>query len=151
MNDYFRFEADFIESMRCIPMGVRCKLDTCGIKLKLSEWSDFTKEERDQLFELPCFEENDIQAYREYLQKLVQKYTQSLPDDLVVETRPAWLDSTQVPESLQEKAEALHVQISLDQWRALTPLQRFALIKLSKPSHESKNFPHALREFGFLF
>lgn len=150
MSDYFQFEAEFIESMKCIPMAVRCKLDTCGIKLKLSEWNQFNKEERDQLFDAPCFAEEDIQRYREYLCILVQKYTQSSPDAITVDEFPAWLNSTHIPESLVEKAKSLDAFLSLEQWKLLNPLQRFALIKLSKPSHESKNFPHALREFGIL-
>jgi len=34
--DFFQFEADFVDSLRCIPMQVRFKLATCGIKLKLT-------------------------------------------------------------------------------------------------------------------
>lgn len=33
---YFQFEADFIQTLRCIPLSVRYKLDTCGVKLKLN-------------------------------------------------------------------------------------------------------------------
>ncbi len=146
---YFSFEEDFIDSMRCIPMAVRCKLDTCGIKLKLAEWSKFTKAERDQLAMLPCETTSTIQAYRIFLQQLVQQYTQTLPDELPTEDQPAWLNDTEIPQLLQEKAQALDIAISLLQWQQLHPLQRFALIKLSRPSHESKNFPRALQEFGF--
>ncbi len=150
MSHYFRFEADFIEAMQCIPMAVRCKLDTCGIKLKLAEWNQFNKQERDGLFEMPCVSAQETQVYRKHLQQLVQHYTQSLPDELSVETRPAWVIESSIPESLLAKAAALNAPISLDQWQKLELLQRFALIKLSKPSHESKNFPRALREFGLL-
>ncbi len=38
--------------------------------------------------------------------------------------------------------------LSLDQWQALSPLQRFALIKLSQAGHEHRNFALALAEFG---
>jgi len=150
MSDYFRFEADFIESLRCIPMAVRCKLDMCGIKLKLAEWSRFNEHERNQLSTMSCLLPEEIREYRCYLQGLVQYYTESLPDELAVDANPAWLDASRVPEHLQEKAMAMNVQISLEQWQQLNSLQRFALIKLSKPSHESKNFPHALREFGLM-
>jgi hypothetical protein len=37
--------------------------------------------------------------------------------------------------------------VTLQQWASLTPLQRFALIKLSRSSHEDKNFLPALKEF----
>jgi hypothetical protein len=45
---------------------------------------------------------------------------------------------------------AMGVSLSLEQWETLTPLQRFALIKLGQPSHESHNFLPALREFELL-
>lgn len=138
---YFDFETDFIETMRCIPMAVRCKLDMCGIKLKLAEWSRFSKEERDQLAEMVCESEEEIAAYRQLIQNLVWQHTQAFPDDCVVETHPAWLNASEIPESLLEKSKLLGVQISLKQWTKLTVLQRFALVKLSRPSHESKNFP----------
>lgn len=147
---YFSFEEDFIDSMRCIPMAVRCKLDTCGIKLKLAEWSKFSKEERDQLVEMPCETPETIQSYRIFLQNLVQQYTHSLPDELPVEAQPAWLNDTEVPLLLQEKAQTFQVSVPLPSWQALHPLQRFALIKLSRPSHESRNFPRALAEFGLM-
>jgi len=38
--------------------------------------------------------------------------------------------------------------ISLRQWRELSNLQRFVLMKLCKPGHENKNFPKAIKEFG---
>ncbi|MGA9379085.1 MAG: nitrate reductase associated protein, partial [Phormidium sp.] len=50
----FQFEADFVNNLRCIPMVVRYKLDTCGIKLKLSHWNHFNLAEREALVDLPC-------------------------------------------------------------------------------------------------
>ena len=50
---YFNFEEDFVENnVRCIPMIVRFKLDACGIKLKLSEWSKMVIEERKKYLSL---------------------------------------------------------------------------------------------------
>ena len=40
--------------------------------------------------------------------------------------------------------------ISKQQWKTLTQLQRFALLKLSRPGHESKNFIRAVKEFGLI-
>ncbi|MGK7938235.1 MAG: nitrate reductase associated protein, partial [Xenococcaceae cyanobacterium] len=47
-----------------------------------------------------------------------------------------------------QKASEVDVAITQEQWKSLTPLQRFALIKLSRPSHENKNFLPAAKEFG---
>jgi hypothetical protein len=39
MTELFVFEGDFVDNLRCIPMQVRYKLDTCSIKLRLSDWN----------------------------------------------------------------------------------------------------------------
>lgn len=147
---FFQFEADFVDSLRCIPMQVRYKLDTCGIKLKLSDWNHFTPAERQVLVEHSCFTAAEIRAYRELLQRLVRQHSGEEVAQLPVESQPAWLDTTTIPPSLQEKAKEVGVALAPQQWAALTPLQRFALMKLSRPSHENKNFVPALEEFHLL-
>ncbi|MEH2393102.1 MAG: nitrate reductase associated protein [Nostoc sp.] len=150
MAYFFEFEADFVDSLRCIPMQMRCKLDTCGIKLKLSDWNQMTTAERQALVELPCTTETEIQSYREHIQELILQRTGIATTKLPIEPHPAWLDSAIVPASIQEKAEEIGVTMTQQHWAALTPLQRFALIKLSRPGHENKNFPKAIAEFHLL-
>lgn len=148
MSDFFEFEADFVDSLRCIPMQVRYKLDTCGVKLKLPHWHQFSAEERQQLVDLPCEAGAEIQTYRSRLQQWVLRDTGELPKDLPIEERPAWMQADTIPESVQTQAEEVGVAIAPSQWADLTPLQRFALIKLSRSNHENKNFLPALQEFG---
>ncbi|MDF5739719.1 MULTISPECIES: nitrate reductase associated protein [unclassified Nostoc] len=150
MTDFFEFEADFVDSLRCIPMQVRCKLDTCGIKLKLSDWNQMTTAERQALVELPCTTETEIQFYHEHIQQLIVQRRGIPATKLPIEPHPAWLDSATVPASLQEKAQEIGVTLTQQHWAALTPLQRFALIKLSRAGHENKNFPTAMAEFHLL-
>lgn len=150
MGHFFAFEADFVESLRCIPMQVRMKLDTCGIKLKLEQWNQFNESERLSLVEMPCQAEIEILEYRHFLQNLVVEKTGSLPKNLPRDEYPAWLQDGEIPREILEKAHSLDITISLEQWKGLAPEQRFALIKLSRPSHENKNFLPALREFKLL-
>lgn len=147
MSNFFQFEADFVQSLRCIPMQVRMKLDTCGTKLKLTHWHQFTQEERQILVEKVCTTAEEIAEYRQYLQQLVVEHTGTPASDLPVDQHPAWMDVATIPDTIQEKAQELGVSLTLEQWQALTPPQRFALIKLSRPSHENKNFLPALQEF----
>jgi hypothetical protein len=147
MTNFFQFEADFVDSLRCIPMQVRMKLDTCGTKLKLTHWHQFTQEERQELVEKPCTTVEEIQTYREYIQNLVINHTGTPASDLPVEDNPAWMDATTIPPTVQEKVQELGVSLTSQHWASLTPAQRFALIKLSRPSHENKNFLPALKEF----
>lgn len=150
MSDFFQFEADFVDSLRCIPMQVRFKLDTCGVKLKLSHWHQFSQSERQALVEQPCETAAEIASYRSQLQQLVQTHTGELPTDLPIDPQPAWMNATTIPESVQIQAESLQQTISSEQWGHLTPLQRFALIKLSRSQHENKNFLPAMQEFDLL-
>jgi hypothetical protein len=146
MKHFFKFEDDFVDSLRCIPMQVRYKLDTCGVKLKLSDWNPLTPTERQALVDTPCTLAS-AQDYRSLIHRVVQAHTPELPADLPIDSQPPWMDETMIPESVMEKAEGA---IALPQWIALTPLQRFALIKLSRSQHENKNFLPALKEFGLL-
>lgn len=146
---YFKFEEDFIEdNVRCIPMIVRFKLDACGIKLKLEEWYRFNVEERNTLVYKDCTLQDDILQYRAYLQQLVLQKTGMPATNLAVDPSPAWADTTKVFDMLMHKAHKLGIAIPVWQWAALSNLQRFALVKLSRQSHESKNLPKALKEFG---
>jgi hypothetical protein len=144
---FFQFEADFVEALRCVPMTVRLKLDTCGIKLKLAEWHKFSHEQRTALADMPCQSDQEVQAYREHLQQLVLVCTGHLPTELTIEPDPEWVNNATVPASVQEQTKALNVPFRTDQWAKLTPLQRFALIKLSRSDHENHNFLPALQEF----
>jgi hypothetical protein len=146
---FFEFESDFVEFLRCIPMVVRFKLDTCGIKLKLEHWHQFTEGDRQQLVHLPFETTQDIAAYRQYVCDLVLNYTQAPAANLPIEEHPAWLNSLTIPESVQDKAASVGAGLNLEQWQTLVPLQRFALIKLSRSNHENRNFLPALREFGY--
>lgn len=148
MTTYFQFEQDFVESLRCIPMSVRLKLDTCGIKLKLPQWFQFTSEERQELVNLNCNEPGEIQVYQSMLKNLILERTGVPATEIEIAALPAWMNVSEVPDSVCEKARSLGTTISLQQWHALTSVQRFALIKLSLSSHENKNFLPAMREFG---
>ncbi len=147
MSVFFQFESDFVESLRCIPMAVRYKLDTCGIKLKLEQWNRFSEADRQWLVEMPCHTPEETASYRQALSDLIWQRTQSVATDLSVEAHPDWMEVGHIPLSVQEKAQSLGTLLAVENWRSLTPLQRFALIKLSRSSHENRNFGPALREF----
>lgn len=147
---FLKFETDFVESLRCIPMIVRMKLDTCGVKLKLEHWNQFDRSERQTLVTMPCDSSGEVANYREYVQNLVTVKTGKPAKELAIDPLPLWLNTEQLPEVLKNKAAEHDIKISLSQWSSLTPLQRFALIKLSRPSHENRNFIPALKEFELI-
>ncbi len=147
---FFKFEADFVDSLRCIPMIVRLKLDTCGVKLKLAEWNRFTPLECQQLVDLPCDRDSEVATYRDYVSQLIFAHTGHEASLLAIDPQPPWSNDRQIPESVTTKATEEGVNIDRSQWAELTTIQRFALIKLTRSQHENNNFLPAIREFGLL-
>ncbi len=146
--EYFQFEEDFVEeNVRCIPMIVRFKMDAAGIKLRLSEWSKFNVEERVLLAVKPCSTILETKVYNDYLNGLIFKYTGTLGTPMKVDMNPPWAQHNPITEQLAERINKEGVTLSIGQWQGLSNLQRFALLKLCREGHESKNFIKALKEF----
>lgn len=149
--EYFNFEKDFVENnIRCIPMIVRFKLDACGVKLKLAEWSKMNGQEREILAGASCDTPTEILRYKHYLQHLVWLRTGQKATLLIIDENPPWSILSSIPDQLNDKLKEHDYNMSLLQWQRLSELQRFALVKLSRESHENKNFPKALREFNLV-
>lgn len=147
--EYFRFEEDFVEAnMRCIPMIVRFKMDLAGIKLKLSEWVKFNRDERIALALMACDTEQEITDYHAYLRMLIFRYTGAPATPLIVNKEPAWSEKHILPAEIKDQIEKHNTSITITQWALLSNLQRFALLKLVREGHENKNFPKAIKEFG---
>lgn len=147
----FAFELDFGGTLRCIPMSVRLKLDQTGIKLSLKQWNKLPAEERRQLVEEPCDDLPQIESYKRHLTSLIQKFTMTSVDLVPLDDSPPWANPDSVPERVCVWAGNLGVAPpARDQWAALTPLQRFALYKLTRPGHSNDNFIPAMREFSLL-
>ena len=68
-------------------------------------------------------------------------HTGSQAKALAIDPTPPWADATQIPSDVQTKLQEVGATLSLEQWQQLSSLQRFALIKLSRPSHEKPQLP----------
>ncbi|GAB4210243.1 MAG: nitrate reductase associated protein [Synechococcales cyanobacterium] len=146
---FFHFEHDFIKTLRCIPMSVRQKLDLSGVKLKLHQWGAFSLDQRQTLVTLPCTTATEINHYREYLCQMIEITCQEPAKCFTPDRDPSWQQGDHIPAEVREKALQEGITLTLAFWQTLTPLQRFALVKLSRPSHENANFWPALTEFGW--
>ncbi len=144
---FFQFEADFVESLRCVPMHVRLKLDTCGVKIKLSHWHHFSYAQRQKLIDLPCDRPAEIVAYKEFLLNLISP---DLGSEMLIHVDPIWEDGDRFPPEVLKQAESSQVSVTLEQWSSLSSLQRFVLTKLSRSHHENQNFIPALIEFEII-
>ena len=147
--EYFKFEEEFMENnMRCVPMIIRFKMDKVGIKLKLSEWKKFSTDERIELALMSCNNDEEIRRYSDFLERLIQKYTGRYPTTFEIDKTPSWNDLQTLPENLSRKLSELDQNLSIETWRNLSDLQRFALLKLCRKGHANKNFPNAMKEFN---
>jgi len=145
---FFEFEAEFVRSLRCVPMIVRFKVDTCGLKLSLRAWNLFDDSVRGRLVVLPATTPTDTARYRDFVVAALEAVDQPVVN-VDVEPLPAWMNRSAVPGPVARKARSL----ALDEpepalWSRLNPLQRFALTKLTRGSNEHSRFLPALREFG---
>ena len=145
----FAFEADYATSLCCMPMIVRYQLDVCRIKLSLHQWQSFSLFTRARLI----LDGTDHPATRRrYLRRLLTAIAREAGSAAVrmppPQAREIWEQAAPPQRVLQNAANK---GIALDgprQWADLTALQRFTLYKLTRPGHENRNFPAALREFG---
>ena len=149
----FEFEKEFIiQSIQCIPMIVRYKLDTVGIKLSLAQWSRFSRFDRYQLSVLACYKKTEIEQYETFLIGLLNHHgfflIARLPGNGMPGRPPELPDGIRI--LLNHRIHKHGHEISEAQWNGLTDLERFALSKLIREGHESKNLIPALSEFGIL-
>lgn len=105
MKIFFDFETDFVASLRCIPMIVRFKLDTCGVKLKLDHWNSFNQVEKEILINNPCNTDIEISQYRDKVRELVYNKKGEYLKDLPIDNQPLWLNLEEIPINLIKKAE----------------------------------------------
>jgi hypothetical protein len=145
---FFGFESDFVDSLRCIPMAARLRLDRTGVKLKLNEWSKLAPELRLALAQAPCGSPAERERWKGELIGLVEQTAGAAPALLPEPVDEVWEDRGTVPVQVQDQARSLGLKVDPAAWAALSPLQRFALVKLSRPGHENRNFRPALIEFG---
>jgi hypothetical protein len=97
----------------------------------------------------PCGTPSEIGQYRQQLQAWVEAQTGTPANTLAIDPTPPWLETEQIPATvLQQLQERQLPAFTVTAWACLTPLQRFALIKLSRSGHENRNFVPALQEFG---
>lgn len=145
---FFAFEADFVKSLRSVPMVVRFKLDACGITLSLRAWRHFDLNTRARLVAMPVNTADEVARYRDFLRQAIQAVGEPVVP-VSLEAPAPWTNLHEVPAPVQRKLEALNMPAPEPQdWGALSPLQRFALVRLTGPGFEDEDFLPAVREFG---
>jgi hypothetical protein len=143
----FQFEADIYESLNCLPMAARRKLDALGIKVHLAQWEQFGRGERLMICHAPADTEEERSALRTFIEEVATARTGSPAQVLPEDARQSAFPPSHPPLNLVQNARALGVELDDEAWAALDNDQRYALVKLGDAMKPSHNLKPALREF----
>jgi hypothetical protein len=141
----FHYEAALYPALDRLPLQVRMKLDLTGVRLSLKQWLAFHIEERIAICHLPVNEEEEKQAFRDYVNFLCRQYcggpAQELPP-----IDPLWEISDQIPAPVLERSGDNGKAVTLKEWIGWTSHQRYALYKTAVSRSEPEKFFAVLDE-----
>jgi hypothetical protein len=143
----FEFEAHIYESLNCLPMAARRKLDALGIKVHLAQWEQFGRGERLMICHAPADTEEERSALRTFIEEVAIARTGSPAQVLLEEVRQSASPPPHPPLSLVQNARAFGFELDGEAWATLDDDQRYALMKLGDVKKPSHNLKPALREF----
>jgi len=139
----FAFEDGDYAELQWIPLGLRFKLDRCGLHLTLSSWRKMPMAERASLLERPCDREEDRLSWAARLKIAAAASGGEMPAKM-----DPWSDPPDPPEAVKTRLAGLKLNLPTAAWRKLRPLHRYALCKLAESKSADKFFPLAAKEFG---
>jgi len=142
----FKFEDEVHQSLACVPMAVRRKLDRVGVKVSLEQWQALAQHERLAICHLPTTSDEECDALRTFLKEAVRMRSGGATKTLSDEARRSAEPPATPPERLVENAQTAGITLSDTLWRRLDPDERYALIKLGGGIEQSHNFVMALHE-----
>jgi hypothetical protein len=144
----FKFEDEMHESLQCVPMAVRRKLDRVGLKVGLEQWKALDRSERLAICHIPADsgDECDALAYfiRETMMRRFGVEPKQLSDSARASAEPPVVPSNQ----LVANARAAGFDLNGAVWTRLDADERFALTKMGDLAAPSHNLAAALLEFG---
>ena len=143
----FQFEAEIYNSLSCVPMAARRKLDRLGIKIGLQQWQQLGRGERLMICHAPADSTAECDALRLFIEEAALARSGEPPRELGMEVRQAASPPAEPPPRLIANADSLGVKITAREWQRLDDDQRYALIKLGGEQKPSHNFKAALAEF----
>ena len=142
----FQFEAEVYESLSCLPMAARRKLDLLGIKISLDQWQHLGRGERLMICHAPTNSAEESEALRLFINEATIAKAGSAPKELAAEKRETARPPKAPPARLIENAKSVGVTFTQTEWDGLDDDQRYALIKLGVEKN-SHNLKAAMNEF----
>ena len=143
----FQFEAEVYESLSCLPMAARRKLDLLGIKVSLDQWQHLGRGERLMICHAPANSAEESDALRLFINEATIAKAGSAPKELPQEIRNGARPPKAPPSRLIDNAKSVGATLTQAKWDALDDDQRYALMKLGAAEKTSHNLKAAMSEF----
>jgi hypothetical protein len=134
----FKFETEIYESLNCLLMAARRKLDAVGIKLDRAQSEQLGRGDRLMICHAPAASEEERSALRTFIEEIALVRTGSPAKILSDDARRSANPPDHPPQGLAQHARVSGVDLDDKAWAALDDDQRYTLIKLGdseKPSH----------------
>jgi hypothetical protein len=145
----FAFEGEVHESLSCVPLTVRRKLDVAGLKISLEGWQTLTREERLALCHLPIDSDAEVAVYQEVMRGFCARHAVPLKPLTEVRDQGRSWNTDDVPVAVTTRLREVGGDLPVAGWRALDEESRYALLKLADPKQAVAKFRAALAELGF--
>src|SRR5215469_6659505 len=110
----FQFEADIYESLNCLPIAARRKLDALGIKVHLAQWEQFGRGERLMICHAPTDTEEERSALHIFIEEVAIARTGSPAQVLPAEARESASPPAHPPLMLVQNARVFGVDLDGD-------------------------------------
>ncbi|MHB8383896.1 MAG: nitrate reductase associated protein [Candidatus Binataceae bacterium] len=146
MNHRFQFEADIYQTLSCLPMAARRKLDAAGIKIGRAQWATLSRAERLGICDATADSSGEIAALRLFIEQTVLARAGSYPTELSADARRSAEPPAVLPAQLAAHARALGTPLTQSDWSVLDDDERYVLVKLGGSETPRHNLRAALLE-----
>jgi hypothetical protein len=144
----FKFEDEMHESLQCVPMAVRRKLDRVGLKIGLEQWKSLDRGERLAICHLPADSAEECDGLSVFIREAMRRRFGVEPK-LLTDAQRASADPPGLPpDRVVKHARAAGFDLSAAVWTRLDADERFALMKMGDVDTPSHNLAAALKEFS---
>ncbi len=147
----FGYEHASSQNLTFMPMIVRFHLDRIGARISLQQWQKLPLADRELLARFPAREDPELDKYfKQALLTMLGTHGDGALEPVEPgEASDAWRDTASVPAQLTEHcAQAGLPALSAAGWAALSPLQRYTLVKLTRRPKPNHDFVPAMEDFG---
>jgi hypothetical protein len=144
----FKFEDEMHESLQCVPMAVRRKLDRVGLKIGLEQWKSLDRGERLAICHFPVDSTEECEGLGVFIREAMKRRFGAEPKVLSDAQKASAEPPASPPGRVVANARTQGFNLTAEIWSRLDSDERFALMKMGDAETPSHNLGAALKEFS---